>query len=169
MPMRTTHSGRIYSFANGHRGFTLLEVMIAVLIMAIGLLGFALLQTMSVRFTQSANQRTKATNLAYDVLDQMRSNRLLAAQYTGASFDKDAVVPPACPQQNVGDISVTINGTIWRCRVRQALGDGSSGVVTYNNGVATVTIRWNDQRWEEADEQKTGNKETGVVTLSTRL
>ncbi|WP_454831870.1 type IV pilus modification protein PilV [Pseudoxanthomonas wuyuanensis] len=143
--------------------------MIAVLVMAIGLLGFALLQTMSVRFTQSANQRTKATNLAYDILDQMRSNRLFAAQYTGASFDEDAAIPPNCIQQNVGDISVAINGTIWRCRVRQALGDGSSGVVAYNSGVATVTIRWNDQRWVDDDAQKTGNKETGVVTLSTRL
>ena len=64
-------------------GFSLIEVMVAVLVLGVGLLGFALLQTMSVRFTQSANQRTQATNLAYDMLDQMRVNRLAAGQYVG--------------------------------------------------------------------------------------
>lgn len=46
-------------------GFTLLEVLIAIIVLAFGLLGFALLQTMNVRFVQSANYRTQATNLAY--------------------------------------------------------------------------------------------------------
>ena len=64
-------------------GFSLIEVMVAVLVLGVGLLGFALLQTMSVRFTQSANQRTQATNLAYDMLDQMRANRIAAGQYVG--------------------------------------------------------------------------------------
>ena len=74
-------------------GFSLVEVMVAVLVLGLGLLGFALLQTMSVRFTQSANHRTQATNLAYDMLDQIRVNRLAVGQYVGgynataAAFD----------------------------------------------------------------------------------
>ena len=53
------------AFARRHSvGFTLIEVMIAILVLGVGLLGFALLQTMSVRFTKSAQQRTVATTLA---------------------------------------------------------------------------------------------------------
>ena len=65
-------------------GFTLIEVMIAILVLAVGLLGFALLQTMNVRFTQSANYRSQATNLAYEMLDQIRLNRVSGAQYVGS-------------------------------------------------------------------------------------
>lgn len=66
-------------------GFSMIEVLVALVILAIGLLGFALLQTMNLRFTQSANYRTQATNLAYDLLDQMRANRFQAVWYGGAS------------------------------------------------------------------------------------
>jgi type IV pilus assembly protein PilV len=72
-------------------GFTLIEVLVAIVVLAFGLLGFALLQTMSVRFTQSANYRTQATNLAYDLIDQMRANRYQAAWYSTASFSPGTV------------------------------------------------------------------------------
>lgn len=55
-------------------GFSMIEVLITIIVLAFGLLGFALLQTMNVRFVQSANYRTQATNLAYDLIDQMRAN-----------------------------------------------------------------------------------------------
>ncbi|REN06343.1 type IV pilus modification protein PilV, partial [Mycobacterium tuberculosis] len=64
-------------------GFTMIEVLIAIVVMSIGLLGFALLQTMNVRFVQSANFRTQATNLSYELLDQIRINRLNAGTYVG--------------------------------------------------------------------------------------
>ena len=70
---------RRFGMPRRQAGFSLIEVMVAVLVLGIGLLGFALLQTMTLRFTQSANYRTQATNLAYDLLDQMRANRHLAA------------------------------------------------------------------------------------------
>jgi type IV pilus assembly protein PilV len=75
-------------------GFTLIEVLVAIVVLAFGLLGFALLQTMSVRFTQSANYRTQATNLAYDLIDQMRANRFQAAWYSTASFSAGSVAVP---------------------------------------------------------------------------
>jgi type IV pilus assembly protein PilV len=56
------------------RGFTLLEVLIALLILSIGLLGLAALQTTSLRSNQMASMRTTATQLAYDISDRMRAN-----------------------------------------------------------------------------------------------
>lgn len=57
------------------KGFTLLEVMIAVLVLSIGLLGLAALQAYAMRNNQSAAYRTQATNLAVQMLDQIRSHR----------------------------------------------------------------------------------------------
>lgn len=132
-------------------GFSLIEVMVAILVLGVGLLGFALLQTMSVRFSQSANDRTQATNLAYDILDQMRSNRLTAAQYGGTytgAASADGCDPTA---------AVTPGGykTVWECRLGSALGGDATANVVYADRVATITITWGDQRWDGANPETT--------------
>lgn len=53
-------------------GFSLIEVMVAVLVLSLGLLGLAALQGLSMRNNQSANYRTQATNLAYEFIDTAR-------------------------------------------------------------------------------------------------
>ena len=55
-------------------GFTLIEVMIAVIVLSIGLLGVAGLQTVSQKYSRSAYLNTQATVLAHDMLERMRAN-----------------------------------------------------------------------------------------------
>mgnify|MGYP001815002980 CR=1 FL=1 len=57
------------------QGMTLLEVLIALLVLSIGLLGMAGLQATSIRNNQSAYMRSQASILAYDAIDRMRANR----------------------------------------------------------------------------------------------
>ena len=59
-------------------GFTLLEVMIAMVIFSISLLGLASLQGQSLQFSHGAYLKSQATFYAYDVLDKMRANRTVA-------------------------------------------------------------------------------------------
>ena len=56
------------------RGFTMLEALIAILILSIGLLGLAGIFVSGAQYTKSANLRTLATQLAYDMADRMRAN-----------------------------------------------------------------------------------------------
>jgi len=56
------------------RGLTLAEVLIAVVILSIGLLGIAGLQLTGLRGAQSANLRTQATVLANDIAERIRAN-----------------------------------------------------------------------------------------------
>ena len=58
------------------RGFTLLEVMIALLIFSLGLMGLAGLLTTSVKTNHSAYLRTQAIFLAQGMADRMRANPL---------------------------------------------------------------------------------------------
>jgi type IV pilus modification protein PilV len=60
------------NYMRKEQGFTLLEVMIAMTILAIGLLGLAGLQITSVRSNSSASQVSEATVLAQDQLEQLR-------------------------------------------------------------------------------------------------
>jgi len=151
------------------RGFSLLEVLIALLILGFGLLGFALLQTMNVRFVQSANYRTQATNLAYDLIDLMRAQRsdtLNGGAYATASFAAGSVAASDGPCAWPTGTSVTQAQNIarWRCQVVKTLGDKAAANVNINNGVVTVGIAWGDQRWD-----KTAPDTTTTFTLVTRL
>lgn len=135
-------------------GFSMIEVLVAVLVLALGLLGFALLQTMNLRFTQSANYRTEATNLAYDLLDQMRANRFQAGQYAGAAgadFAPNSLAYAPCSRPVAAAATIAANITRWQCQVVEALGPSAGAAVTYVDGVVTVTIAWGDQRWDEVD------------------
>ena len=75
------------------RGFSLIEVLVAMLVLAIGLLGLAALQTQGVRFNHDAYVRSNATALAYDIVDKMRINRANAASYTTANFPVRNAMP----------------------------------------------------------------------------
>lgn len=149
----------------GSRGFSMIEVMVALLVLALGLLGFALLQTMNLRYTQSANQRTQATNLAYDLLDQMRANRFQAAYYegeTGADFDAGDVTSTDCATRPVGAMDIEDNIARWQCQVFRTLGASAYATVTYVDGVVTVAVGWGDQRWDPTSPDTT-------FELTTRL
>ena len=60
---------------SGAAGFTLLEVLVAVVVLSVGLLGLASLQVNGLRFNHSAYMRTQATLLAQELADRMRANR----------------------------------------------------------------------------------------------
>jgi type IV pilus assembly protein PilV len=151
--MRARRPGRTGSRLRRERGFSMIEVLVALIILALGLLGFALLQTMNMRFTQSANYRTQATNLAYDLLDQMRANRMQAFWYSGtagASFNPGSVTDTNCTRPLGTEATIRNNVDRWQCQVVRALGPSASAGVTYVDGVVTVTIAWGDQRWDQA-------------------
>ncbi|EAR61474.1 type IV pilus modification protein PilV [Neptuniibacter caesariensis] len=59
-------------------GFNLIEVMIALVVISIGLLGLAALQMTSLQQNQSAYFRSQATLFAYDIADRMRANQTQA-------------------------------------------------------------------------------------------
>jgi type IV pilus assembly protein PilV len=157
---------------SGQSGFTLIEVLIAILVLAFGLLGFALLQTMSVRFTKSAQQRTVATNLAYELVDMMRMQRSLGSYYNGITFDSfsSVVVPAAggCPRNLAATPSVNI--AQWKCEVRAALPEGQADVNLAANGAVTVEVRWGDANWlDDEDTDLSTSERTSRVTVVSRL
>ncbi|MFC7522088.1 type IV pilus modification protein PilV [Xanthomonas populi] len=145
MSRRTSRSWQHVCESKSQTGFSLIEVMIAVLVLAIGLLGFALLQTTSVRMSKSASVRTQATNLATELLDQMRVNRLSAASFPGqATFSSGSITAAICnPTMGAADVSAMV--TIWKCEVVRSLGDQASATVLYSDGIATVQLSWSDR------------------------
>lgn len=129
------------------RGLSLIEVLMAVLVLGLGLLGLAMLQTTNLRLSQSANQRTIATNLSSDLLDDIRSNRLLAAKYSGTYLASSSAANASCAR--IDKVTPDDRKAAFTCRMREALGESGKAVVEVNpDKTVSIVITWDDdKRW----------------------
>jgi type IV pilus assembly protein PilV len=126
--------------ASSQSGFTLLEVMIAVLVLGIGLLGLAHLQITTLKHNQSAEFRSKASVMAAGMLDRMRANQV-AAQNGNYALAVDAD-PPA-------DLNSIANADIaeWMAQLAATLpqGRGAISCNAYDPAAAficDITVSW---------------------------
>lgn len=67
------------------RGFSLIEVLIAMVILAVGVLGLAALQTTGLQYTHDSYIRSQATVIVYDLVERMRNNVDNANLYVASS------------------------------------------------------------------------------------
>lgn len=133
------------------QGFTLLEVMIALVIFSIGLLGLAGLQAEALRYNNGAYQRSQATFLVNDIMDRMRANRDSAIN---GNYDIAlGTNPPSATCVGTGascDAAATTAADLyeWKQALRVlAGGDGSVAHVTTGASTTfTVTVQWDDRQ-----------------------
>jgi len=112
------------------RGVTLLEVLISIVVLSVGLLGYAGLQTLSMKNNTSSFQRSQATMLTYDIMDRMRANRPNLGSYNVA----------------IGTLGTYPDLISWKNNVAAALPDGDAAIAVDLAGNATITIQWDDNR-----------------------
>lgn len=147
---------RIQSGA-GSGGFTLIEVLVALVILSVGLLGLAALQTTGMKYNQSAYEFSQATNAAYNILDRMRANYPTAT--TTTDYTTAFTAAPTNPGFSCDGTGNTCTGAQlaqydiyqWKTDVAQTLPGGEGSVqLQMVNGFAqyTIELRWNDvQMW----------------------
>ena len=131
------------------RGFTLLEVLVAMVVLSIGLLGLSGLQTSSLRNNHSAFLRSQATLASNDIIDRMRANSDSALD---GDYDIDYTdpTPAAGCSGTCADAAAVASTDLneWRSYVER-LPDGESQIdvpVPGEPNVAEVRVRWGDAR-----------------------
>lgn len=72
-------------------GFSLIEVLVALLVLAIGLLGLAALQTTGLKFGHQSYERTQAVLQAYDIIDRIRANKSGAGSTINTAYNSVAL------------------------------------------------------------------------------
>jgi type IV pilus assembly protein PilV len=132
-------------------GITLVEAMVAVLVLSLGLIGLASLQLNGLRFNRDAYLRSQATVLLYEVLEQLRMDRSNAvdnATYTGSY--QAAAADAVCNVQGTGSAAVI---GCWRVRLRDRVPGAVltvAGPAGSDNDQFTVSLSWGDT-WRAAD------------------
>ena len=142
-------SARQTARPSSSRGATLLEVLIAVVVLAIGLLGFAALQSTSLQSGHSSYQRSQATWLAYDMLDRMRANPDNLAEY---AFALPATPPVCIPNLTASGSGAARDRTEWLNAIACQLRPNGNGNVEVSNTTVVVNVRWVDARANLRDE-----------------
>ena len=136
------------------RGVYLIEVLIAALIFAVGLLSVALLQVTGLKNTDSAAFYSQATTLATEIIDRMRINRDSAR---AGNYDVALTVTPTGGTIEATDL---IN---WKADLNGRLPSGDGAVdCTTTAGLCVVTVQWDDSR-------ATAGNAAKQITLRTRI
>lgn len=158
MNNRQYHQAAAKRAVSQQSGFSLLEVLIAVVILSVGLLGLAGMQVTSLKYVTSSLQRTQATSLAYDILDRLRANP--SGNYgtvlnEKASAGRLASNSTACFGNGAGcgaNQTALFDLSEWKTAIESLLPNGQGSVVVQlpgagtTNREVTVTLEWEDRR-----------------------
>lgn len=135
------------------RGFTLLEVLIALLVISIGLLGVAALQISSLRNNLSAEHLGQATQLAYSMADRMRVNAFYVKSTANggvyiSKLPKDATQKAACTSTGCPPAVMAENDLFeWNQNTEKVLPGGVGSITRTGDSstaVYTVSVQWLD-------------------------
>ena len=157
-------------------GFTLIEILVTMFILAVGLLGLAGLMFEGMRNNQGAYLRTQASILAYDMADRMRANRTEAESGSYGGFSTANVTSttlPTCASDAAGCTpanQVTVDQIEWTLQIQgtgadMAMVPGGIGTIAYDAGtnVYTITVQWDEaSRAGDAGESITGDNSYSV-------
>ena len=132
------------------KGFSLVEVLIALIIMSVGMLGIAGLYVQSMQAGRTSMLRHHAVTLAGDIADRIRANPMAGAAYAAAQGADNG-----CDDVNANcsvDEMAAHDIFLWQAQALDFLPPMADGteqvVVVYDAGAAPpsyqITIRWDE-------------------------
>lgn len=127
-------------------GVGLIEILIAIVILAFGLLGIAALQMTALRNSQSSLQRSQATVQTYAILDAMRANR------EAARIGDYNLTTMTCTAPDTGTLAMNDLAN-WIGSLKKTLGESACAMVVCGSVECEISVQWNDTRARGESEQ----------------
>lgn len=137
---------------NATHGVGLIEVLISILVLAIGMLGIAALQATTLRNSQGALERSQATIQTYSILDSMRANvaRARAGDYNRGMACPLAGTPATLAERDIAN---------WIGHLTAQLGPNACGSINCaniagtTNATCSIDVQWDTERGNSATPQ----------------
>lgn len=159
-------------------GFSLIEVMIAVLVMSLGLLGVASTLILAMHSASSNYLHQQAVQYSYGIADRMRSNFQVASDPSAANPYVTAISASAGSAPGTNCASSTCNATQmaaydvwqWKTALQNSLPGGRGAVAVSSAGVnltqVTITLQWSDQPAQAAFNPASASSTSLVVVTA---
>ncbi len=139
--MKTSVAPR--SRRRGLAGFSMIEVLVALVIFSFGMLGLAGLQTRLLTYSQSSLLRSQATALTDDIFDRMRVDRpnVIAGAWDTALEDRSDSI-------TLGPYPYQFDLKDWKAEVERLLPEGQAQISfdAAQGNLVIVKIQWRDLR-----------------------
>ena len=127
----------------------MVEVLVALVVLAIGLLGIAALYLNSLQSGRTAIYRTQAITLAADLSDRIRMNRTAQAAYATLFADAEVAVAACTTTGGCSDADLAATDLFnWKAEIADQLPNGEGQVAVTLPAAAgepatyVVTVRW---------------------------
>ncbi|WP_374340752.1 type IV pilus modification protein PilV [Methyloversatilis sp.] len=124
-------------------GVSLIEVLVALFVLAFGMLGIAGMQTMALKANQSAFERNAAVISASSIIDRMRSNQAVAR---AGGYNRE--LPTGACTAPSGTAQESVDVQRWFAELTTNLGTGACGAINCSGTPTScrITVRWDDSR-----------------------
>lgn len=130
-----------------NKGFTLLEVMIAMVIFAVGMLGLAGIQALSLESAHSSYSRSQAILLAYDMVDRMNANPTAGIAYEITTGNTPGAPAPLCDAAACNNTQMaSFDHWQWKTSLPNLLISGQGKIVNTAGDSYTITVYWDEDR-----------------------
>ena len=129
------------------RGFSLVEALVALVVLSVGLLGIAALYVSALRFGRNALLRSDAVTLAGDMADRIQANGSGGAGYALAAGATNTAVAACSTNGCTAAQMATTDKAQWKALLAQALpaGTGTIAVDTTTTPTTyTITVNWTE-------------------------
>lgn len=142
------------------KGMTLLEVLVSVVLLAIGLLGIASMLMLSNKANNSSYAKLQAVQSVYDIFDRIRANSQAAinGNYNISNMGTNGLPTTVATPSVMCNVSTctpsqmaTYDTWYWLTKDVAKLPNGSGSITSALSGVAgntviTVTVQWDDSQ-----------------------
>jgi len=141
-------------------GFSLIEAMVSLIVVSVGMIGIASLYGQGLSAGRTALYRTQAVNLAADMADRIRDNRLGAADYNGMAINNSCDPPGGvkCTPQQMAQHDLFV----WTNLVAQLPnGAGTVAYIATDPPTYTIQVGWQETGIGPVNYQMTVRVPTG--------
>lgn len=161
MTPSTTHTRSPCASRRGQAGVGLVEILIAVLVLGLGLLGVAAMQSLALRNSQSALERSQAVVQAYAMADAMRANSVAAKAGSYNTATPLCYSPSAGSAGGEADLAAA-DRAAWVQSLGKSLGATAStcGRVACVAELCTIEVIWDDTRGGSAGGESGADQRT---------
>lgn len=165
------------------RGFTMVEILVAVLIMAIGLLGIAGMQSFGMRQTLNSQLLSNANSQVNDMIERMQANTLelnnakltppqvtAYDNITGSETDPGCITAKTCSSSDLAQY----DAYVWATANKALLNDNgtnsvTSSVIGNGDGTFTIAISWNELALSKEEDAAGGGTADNQVTQTVSI